>query len=71
MNYVLFLLFSAVIFMLQLVISVTFGEGRSTKNTARQEKCVRRNTSGVVSPFFSCILYSSIVSRIKLKIQVF
>jgi hypothetical protein len=49
---IVFTFFSAVIFILQLVISVTFGEGRSTKSTARQEKCVQRNTSGVVAPFF-------------------
>lgn len=33
-------------------MSVTFGEGRSTENTARQVKCVQRNTSGAFTLFF-------------------
>lgn len=49
---IVFTFFLAVTCILQLAISVTFGEDRSTENTARQEKCVQRNTSGAFVPFF-------------------
>jgi len=50
---IVFTFFLAVTFILQLVMSVTFGEDRSTENTARQEKCVQRNRSGAMVLFFS------------------
>ena len=54
---IVFTFFSALTFILQLVISVTFGEDRSTENTAREGKCVQNNTSGAFALFFPHIFH--------------